>query len=129
MPGGVAEWTKAAVLKTANPERGSWVRIPPPPDYRETGRVITEQVSDGKPEGGVICKGMELNLREHRKNLSDIISAKVDEKRKGGPDGEVRWGTWKTQIRERAEAVIKRMERQMQQNLLYYQSYILSLPG
>src|SRR5258708_7930227 len=31
IPGGVAEWSIAAVLKTARPERVSGVRIPPPP--------------------------------------------------------------------------------------------------
>ena len=31
--GGVAEWLKAAVLKTVRPERVSGVRIPPPPPY------------------------------------------------------------------------------------------------
>ena len=31
--GGVAEWLKAAVLKTVRPERVSWVRIPPPPPF------------------------------------------------------------------------------------------------
>src|SRR3989304_6970629 len=30
-PGGVAEWSKATVLKTVGPNRVSWVRIPPPP--------------------------------------------------------------------------------------------------
>src|SRR3954454_5977136 len=29
--GGVVEWFKAAVLKTAVPARVPWVRIPPPP--------------------------------------------------------------------------------------------------
>ena len=34
--GGVAEWSIAAVLKTARPARVSWVRIPPPPDIGES---------------------------------------------------------------------------------------------
>jgi hypothetical protein len=31
--GGMAEWTNAAVLKTAIPARVSWVRIPLPPPF------------------------------------------------------------------------------------------------
>src|SRR4051795_2104937 len=35
VPGGVAEWTNAAVLKTVDPgPPGPWVRIPPPPPPR-----------------------------------------------------------------------------------------------
>src|SRR4051812_35356447 len=36
-PGGVAEWTNAAVLKTVDPgPPGPWVRIPPPPLRAQT---------------------------------------------------------------------------------------------
>jgi hypothetical protein len=40
--GWVAEWLKAAVLKTASPARGSWVRIPPHPPHRQAFCAVQE---------------------------------------------------------------------------------------
>ena len=34
-PGGVVEWFKALVLKTSVSARAPWVRIPPPPFYKQ----------------------------------------------------------------------------------------------
>src|SRR2546430_2236924 len=38
-PGGVAERSNAAVLKTAEGASSPWVRIPPPPQKRSTSRI------------------------------------------------------------------------------------------
>jgi hypothetical protein len=44
--GGVAEWFKAAVLKTAVPETVPWVRIPPsPPTTRNPREALWSAVS------------------------------------------------------------------------------------
>ena len=59
-PGGVVEWFKAAVLKTAVPVTVPWVRIPPPPPpipsarYCRASRVQRTRIID-VPERSATC--------------------------------------------------------------------------
>ena len=49
--GGMAEWFKAAVLKTASRKSGTWVRILlPPPDYAKASSGRPFYLADGAPK-------------------------------------------------------------------------------
>jgi hypothetical protein len=51
MNGGMAEWLKAAVLKTASRKSGTWVRILlPPPAYAKASAGKPDYLADGAPE-------------------------------------------------------------------------------
>jgi hypothetical protein len=66
--GGVAEWLKAAVLKTVRPERVSWVRIPPPPpEFREPfnlERVPLQKWTQGSQSLGSAPTKHQSTLRD-----------------------------------------------------------------
>src|SRR6185503_13280211 len=53
--GGVAERSKAAVLKTAGPSRGPWVRTPPPPPIAPLAARL---------RGGVPMRASEWEFRQ-----------------------------------------------------------------
>jgi hypothetical protein len=80
--GGVAEWLKAAVLKTARGLRSSWVRIPPPPPSRYTIRRYAT-VSGSRPE---IREDREYRWTRLRKRPSQGYERKyqVSEQRRSG---------------------------------------------
>lgn len=56
--GAVAEWLKAAVLKTASGETRSWVRIPPAPSW-------FFQITAGFQAGSQAARGWPLWVANH----------------------------------------------------------------
>ena len=80
----MAEWFKAAVLKTARGATLSWVRIPPLPPYNVLADPVEEHVASGEREGRIMLTQAEarkeilrewLALPASRRKTSDQAAA------------------------------------------------------